>query len=143
MASVRPRPLRHALVAGAVAALALGTSARPAAAEDEQAARIERRQAEKPNFMLDLGTWGRPGAVTAETVLRDAPRFESTVNVEGQAPRDPNEAMAEWWVHFDLPQGAIYGQNTTYRPGTPVNSVNILPLVDWLAKKIKDRKNRD
>src|SRR5215510_9894294 len=129
MASVPLRPLGRG-VAGVAVILLLAAGARTAAAADGDVAKVERRVADKPSFTLNLGTWGRPGAVTAETVLKDAPRFESTVTVEGRGPGDPNEVMAEWWVHYDLPQPAVDGQGSSYRPETPVNSVNILPLVD-------------
>src|SRR5262245_52314851 len=123
MASARARPLGLAM--GPALALALAGPARPARADAQSTAHVERRLAEQPADALNLGTWGRPGAVTAESVLRDAPRFESTVNVEGRAPRDPNEAMAEWWRHFNLPEGSIYGQGLSYFPGQPVNAINI------------------
>jgi hypothetical protein len=124
--------------AAAILALAAGLRA-TGAADAQQAARVERRLADKPSFTLDLGTWGRPGAITAETVLQGAPRFESTVTVEGRGPRDPNQAMAEWWDSWDLPEPTVYGQNLTYRPGVPINSVNLLPLIDLIVKKIKHR----
>jgi hypothetical protein len=128
--------------AGALA-MALAMAA-PARAADEPTAskrRVEKRAA-APRGWLDLGAHGRPGGVTAETLL-DAPRFESTIDVEGQAPADLNETMAVWWRHFDLPAPTIYGHGNNYRPGSDVSpAVNFLPAIEWLAGKIKDRKNR-
>ena len=129
---------------GAVAvAVAL---AAPAWAAEQPAASKSTRTVEKraaaPRSWLDLGAHGRPGAVTAESLL-DAPRFESTIDVEGQAPADLNETMAVWWRHFDLPAPTIYGHGNNYRPGSDVSpTVNLLPAIEWLAGKIKDRKNR-
>jgi hypothetical protein len=117
----------------------------PVQAADEPAAprsRSVEERAAAPRSWLDLGAHGRPGAVTAET-LQGAPRFHSSIDVEGLAPKDLNETMAIWWRHFDLPAPAVYGQGSNYRPGsTLAPAVNILPVIDWVADKIKDRKKR-
>jgi hypothetical protein len=102
-------------------------------------------RAKRPMGLLDLGTYGRPGAVTAGSLL-EAPRFESSIDVEGQAPRDLNATMAIWWEHFDLPTPSPYGaaNSSGYRPGSKATpGVNVLPVLGWLKDKIKDRKNKD
>jgi len=124
-----------------------GLTATLAYADDEPPAPTRTRSVEEravaPRAWLDLGAHGRPGAVTVQTLL-DAPRFQSSIDVEGKAPQDLNQTMAVWWRHFDLPAPAVYGQNSNYRPGSTVTpAVNLLPVFGWIADKIKDRKNRE
>jgi hypothetical protein len=138
--------------AGVLALAALLAPARGLAAgayDDEPATptRVQsvEERARAPRSWLDLGAHGRPGAVTYQTLL-DAPRFQSSIDVEAKAPQDLNVTMAVWWHHFDLPKPSPYGHaNTTaYRPGTAgAPAVNLLPVFGWIADKIKDRKNRD
>jgi hypothetical protein len=128
-----------------------GIAAAPARAADDPAAaaptrvRSVEKRAAAPRSWLDLGAHGRPGAVTVETLL-DAPRFQSSIDVEGQAPKDLNVTMAVWWVHFDLPAPSPYGHanSSGYRPGSKATpGVNLLPVFGWVKDKIKDRKSRD
>ena len=66
-------------------------------------------------------------------------RFDAQVDVEGKAPRDPNEAMAVWWRHFNF-QTSIYGRGINIRTPSHPGAFDIVPLVDWLAKKTKEAK---
>jgi hypothetical protein len=129
------------LMAGAPA-LARGlTDGEKPAPEPVRIKSVEER-ATAPRSWLDLGAHGRPGGVSAQALL-DAPRFESHIDVEGQAPRDLNETMALWWQHFDLPVPTPYGDanSSSYRPGTQgAPAVNLLPVFGWIKDKIKDRK---
>ena len=87
---------------------------------------------------LNLGpSLGRPGLPIEDLM---APRFSAEVEVWGRAPRDLNQTMAVWWDHFDITTPAIYGRGTAFRQPPPPGSVDITPLVNWLVKKVKDRK---
>lgn len=90
---------------------------------------------------LDLGPYGAPAAGPPRGgTLTEAPRFESTIDVEGKAPADFDATMAVWWRHFDFESPAIYGQGK----GIPNGGVNLLPLVSKVVDKVKDAKrNRD
>ena len=88
---------------------------------------------------LKLGPYGRLD-VSPVSALLETPRFDSSIDVVGRAPRDPNQAMAVWWKHFDIEPPAIYGRGTAFRQPPPPGSVDIVPLVEWIAKKIKDSK---
>jgi hypothetical protein len=90
---------------------------------------------------LDLGPYGAPagGRPKVET-LTDTPRFESTIDVEDRAPRDFNQTMAVWWAHFNLPKGGVYGRGTAFRQPPPKGSVDVTPLVGWVADKVRDYK---
>jgi hypothetical protein len=90
---------------------------------------------------LDLGPYGAPAAGPPQGgTLSEAPRFESTIDVEGKAPADFDATMAVWWRHFDFESPAIYGQGQ----GIPNGGVNLLPLVSKAVDAIKDAKrNRD
>jgi hypothetical protein len=90
---------------------------------------------------LDLGPYGAPTAGPPRGgTLSEAPRFESTIDVEGKAPADFDATMAAWWRHFDFESPAIYGQGK----GIPNGGVNLLPLVSKVVDTIKDAKrNRD
>jgi hypothetical protein len=90
---------------------------------------------------LDLGPYGAPAAGPPQGgTLSEAPRFESTIDVEGKAPADFDATMAVWWRHFDFESPAIYGQGK----GIPNGGVNLLPLVSKAVDAIKDAKrNRD
>jgi hypothetical protein len=70
----------------------------------------------------------------------DLPRFEATVEVVGKAPPDLNATMSDWWRHFNLPTGSIYGRDRAFRTGPGAASVNLLPLADWVLDKIRDAK---
>ena len=87
---------------------------------------------------LKLGpSLGRPALPVQELM---APRFSDAVEVWGKAPPDLNQTMAVWWDHFDITAPAIYGRGTAFRQPPPPGSVDITPLVEWVVKKVKDRK---
>src|SRR5687767_9009199 len=90
---------------------------------------------------LDLGPYAAPAAGPPQGgTLSEAPRFESTIDVEGKAPADFDATMAVWWRHFDFESPAIYGQGK----GIPNGGVNLLPLVTKAVDAIKDAKrNRE
>lgn len=89
---------------------------------------------------LDLGPYAAPAAGPPQAgSMSDAPRFDSTIDVEGKAPADFNATMAVWWRHFDFTTPAIYNNQ-----GVPNGGVNLLPLVTKAVDAIKDAKrNRD
>jgi hypothetical protein len=86
---------------------------------------------------LKLGPYGRaytnPVSDAAASTL---PRFESSVEVFGKAPPlEFNQTMAVWWDHFNISTGSLYGKGIpTYQ------TVNLIPLAEWLAKKVKEKK---
>lgn len=93
---------------------------------------------------LDLGPYRAPtgGRPQVESIT-DTPRFESTIEVEGKAPADFNLTMAVWWAHFNLPKGGVYGRGSAFRAPPPQGSVDVTPLVGWVAGKVKDfKRNR-
>ena len=90
---------------------------------------------------LDLGPYGAPAGGTPKVeTLTDAPRFESTIDVEGRAPVDFNQAMSVWWAHFNFTSAAVYGRGTAFRAAPPQGSVDVTPLVNWVADKVSDYK---
>ena len=90
---------------------------------------------------LDLGPYGAPAGGTPKVeTLTDAPRFESTIDVEGKAPVDFNQAMSVWWAHFNFTSSAVYGRGTAFRAAPPQGSVDVTPLVNWVADKVSDYK---
>ena len=90
---------------------------------------------------LDLGPYGAPAAGPPPAgSLSEAPRFESTIDVEGKAPVDWDATMAVWWRHYDFDSPAIYGQGK----GIPNGGVNLIPLISKVADSFKDAKrNRE
>jgi len=90
---------------------------------------------------LDLGPYGAPAAGPPQGgSLSEAPRFESTIDVEGKAPVDWDATMATWWRHYDFDSPAIYGQGK----GIPNGGVNLIPLISKVADSFKDAKrNRE
>jgi hypothetical protein len=85
---------------------------------------------------LNLGPYGRLDTSPVAALL-EMPRFDSSIDVVGRAPRDPNRAMAVWWKHFDIEPPAIYGRGIAFRQPPPPGSVDIVPLIEWIAKKVK------
>ena len=85
---------------------------------------------------LDLGAYSlfavppKPSAVAAA-------RFDTTVDVLARAPRDPNEAMAEWWRHWNF-EYSIYGHGINIQKPMPGGGFNLLPLFEWLGKKARE-----
>jgi hypothetical protein len=100
-----------------------------------------KKEAEQRPRKLDLGPYGAPTGGTPQVeAITDLPRFESTIEVEGRAPLDLNQTMSIWWEHFNISQGAIYGRGTAFRTAPPQGSVDIVPLVTWVADKVRDYK---
>lgn len=71
------------------------------------------------------------------------PRFDTSIDVVASLPRDPNVAMADWWRHWNF-EYSIYGRGINIQQPMPGGGFNILPLIEWLGKKAKDReRNRE
>jgi len=120
----------------------LGTLAlAPGAEESSAAAAVSEATPPQGERRLNLGPYGRPSGSSAVNSTTEGPRFESTVVVEAKAPPDYNATMAVWWRHFNFTEPAIYGRGIPFGKPPPPGSVNILPLVDWLAKKVKQRRS--
>ena len=60
--------------------------------------------------------------------------------MEGKAPVDFNPAMSVWWAHFNFTSAAVYGRGTAFRAAPPQGSVDVTPLVNWVADKVSDYK---
>jgi hypothetical protein len=67
----------------------------------------------------------------------DLARFDTAIEVEALMPRDPNEAMADWWRHWNF-EYSIYGRGINIQKPMPGGGFNILPLIEWLGKKAKE-----
>jgi len=90
---------------------------------------------------LDLGPYGAPASGTPRVeTLTDTPRFESTIDVEGKLPPDFNRTMSVWWAHFNFTTPSVYGRGTAFRQPPPQGSVDVTPLVGWVADKVRDYK---
>ncbi|HEY7412353.1 MAG TPA: hypothetical protein VII13_16530 [Vicinamibacteria bacterium] len=91
-----------------------------------------------PRGGLKLGPYGRGEQAPPVHDVLDLPRFESRVEVRAYVPPDPNETMQVWWRHYSL-ESSVYGRG--YNIQTPVHpgSINILPLVEWIADKVKKK----
>jgi len=70
------------------------------------------------------------------------PRFDTSIEVVASLPRDPNVAMAEWWRHWNF-EYSLYGRGINIQKPMPGGGFNILPLIEWLSQKAKDRKRND
>jgi hypothetical protein len=98
--------------------------------------------AARPHRKLKLGPFADPYARIDDASLAELLRFYQHIEVEGQAPQELEMAMAAWWDHFNF-QHAIYGRGYNIQTPTHPGAVNILPLIDWLKKKVKDnRRNK-
>lgn len=116
-----------------VAAVAQGAPAGASAKKTKEADSRPRK--------LDLGPYGAPAGGTPKVeTLTDLPRFESTIEVEGRAPSDLNQTMSVWWAHFNFTSPAVYGRGTAFRAPPPQGSVDVTPLVGWVADKVRDYK---
>jgi hypothetical protein len=50
--------------------------------------------------------------------------------------------MEAWWDHFNF-QKSVYGRGYNIQKPMANGAINILPLIDWLKKKVKEnRKNK-
>jgi hypothetical protein len=70
------------------------------------------------------------------------PRFDTSIEVVASLPRDPNVAMADWWRHWNF-EYSIYGRGINIQKPMPGGGFNILPLIEWLSKKAKERERND
>jgi hypothetical protein len=103
--------------------------ATPLRGEDQTLTRPKMRK-------LDLGLYGR---VYPPSQALQMPRFESSVDVTAQAPRDYNATMAVFWDDWQLSTGSIYGRGINIQNQGCPTCVNILPLIDKLVDKIKKK----
>mgnify|MGYP001369270462 CR=1 FL=1 len=67
------------------------------------------------------------------------PRFDTQIDVVASMPRDPNVVMADWWRHWNF-EYSIYGRGINVQKPMPGGGFNILPLIEWLGKKAKERE---
>jgi hypothetical protein len=121
----RPAP------APAVAAESPATSPTPA---PKTAPRVHRK--------LNLGPFADPYARVDDEALAELLRFYQHIEVEGKAPQDLQAAMQAWWDHFNF-QHSVYGRGYNVQKPMANGAINILPLIDWLRKRVKtDRRNK-
>ena len=88
---------------------------------------------------LDLGAYAL-FAPAPKPSLKLGPRFDTSIEVVASMPRDPNVAMADWWRHWNF-EYSIYGRGINIQKPMPGGGFNILPLIEWLGKKAKERDN--
>ena len=86
---------------------------------------------------LDLGAYAL-FAPPPKPSPKIGPRFDTSIDVVASLPRDPNIAMAEWWRHWNF-EYSIYGHGINVQKPMPGGGFNILPLIEWLGKKAKER----
>jgi hypothetical protein len=111
------------------------------AEEQPRASAPQKPAAQSDQRKLDLGPYGAPAGGTPKVeALTDTPRFESSIDVEGRAPADFNQTMSVWWAHFNFTSPSVYGRGTAFRAPPPNGSVDITPLVGWVADKVRDYK---
>jgi hypothetical protein len=87
---------------------------------------------------LDLGAYAL-FAPPPKPSPKLGPRFDTSIEVVASLPRDPNVAMAEWWRHWNF-EYSIYGHGINIQKPMPGGGFNILPLIEWLSKKAKERE---
>jgi hypothetical protein len=114
-----------------VSALPADTAAATPAPKRSPTARTHRK--------LKLGVFADPYARIDDAALAELLRFYQHIEVEGKAPQELEMAMAQWWAHFNF-EHAIYGRGYNIQEPVVPGAVNILPLVDWLKKKVQDGK---
>ena len=89
--------------------------------------------------MLDLSAYSLYAAPKA-TLSPDSFHFDTTIEVVG---RDPNETMKDLWRHWNF-EYSIYGRGINIQKPMPGGGFNILPVIDWLREKAKERgRNRE
>jgi hypothetical protein len=130
------RATRPALVLAAVAAAAL-----PLHAEETKDA----KDAKRPAKHLKLGIYGNPYAKPPVDSLIDVPRFHTEIEVPAKAfDTAALTAKMEWWMRdYELQYGSTpaggmapsVADMKAFRPH-PADSVNIMPLVQWLSEKL-------
>ena len=88
--------------------------------------------------MLDLSAYSLYAAPKT-TLSPDSFHFDTTIEVVG---RDPNETMKDLWRHWNF-EYSIYGRGINIQKPMPGGGFNILPIIDWLRDKAKERsRNR-
>ena len=96
----------------------------------------------RPQRKLNLGAFADPYARIDDEALAELLRFYQHIEVEGKAPQDLQMAMQAWWDHFDF-QHSVYGRGYNVQKPMANGAINILPLIDWLRKRVKtDRRNK-
>ena len=90
---------------------------------------------------LDLGAYAL-FAPAPKPSPKLGPRFDTSIEVVAKLPRDPNVAMAEWWRHWNF-EYSIYGHGINIQKPMPGGGFNILPLIEWLRDKSKERERND
>jgi hypothetical protein len=101
---------------------------------------------------LSLGPWGYESYESGppSVVDVDIPRFQTEVEVRAK-PMDPIALTAklQWWFRdVSLTHGAVPATSTApslqemkdYRPHPP-DSVDLVPVVQWLTEKLNKKKN--
>jgi hypothetical protein len=87
---------------------------------------------------LKLGLYGR---ITPPQSALALPRFEDSIEVTAEAPRDYNETMAVFWQQWNLSTGSIYGKGINFTNQGCPTCVNILPLIEKVIDKIKKKSD--
>jgi hypothetical protein len=131
-------------------ALALAAAAAPALALGEETK--EAKPVKPPAKRLKLGVYGNPYAKPPVDSLIDAPRFHTEIEVPAKAfDTAALTAKMEWWMRdYELQYGSTpaggmapsVADMKPFRPH-PADSVNIVPLVQWLTEKLglgKDKR---
>jgi hypothetical protein len=101
-----------------------------------------------PRKRLRLGPYvDPPGPVPVEHIF-DLPHFETRVEVQGKAMDSAAlTARMEWWMRdFEPRRGSVPRGGSApsleeireYRPH-PADSVNIVPILDWLVDKLNKK----
>ena len=89
--------------------------------------------------MLDLSAYSLYAGRRAP-LSPDQFHFDTTIEVVG---RDPNDTMKDWWRSWNF-EYSIYGRGINIQKPMPGGGFNILPIIDWLRDKAKERKeNRE
>ena len=90
---------------------------------------------------LDLGQYALFAPPPKPSVTL-GPRFDTAIEVLAHAPRDPNVVMADWWRHWNF-EYSIYGRGINIQKPMPGGGFNILPLIEWLRDKSKERERNN
>jgi hypothetical protein len=123
----------------------------PALAEDSAAGPAPPAPAASPAPRLNLGPY-RSVYADDPSVLADQLRFQEHVEVRGKAMDSRSLTMKlEWWMKdFEPMRGATpasmsapsIAEMRDYRPHTS-DSLNLMPVMQWLTEKLSGRKKDD
>jgi len=122
--------------APAVVTLAIVLGGLAATAADEEPKPAPTPAPAVPESRLKLGPYAGFSLPRNEFVVPELLHFEAHVEVHG---REPNVAMFDWWEHFHFEQ-SIYGRGINMQNPMPGGGYNILPIIDWLKKRGKNKK---